>query len=238
MWFDLKNATISLVDGFSGTAAVNLMAGYMSGATTVVIDGYTGIVPVGVQFYIGTADEALYTVSTTIESSGNTTSLTFTPALLATAADDAVITFVPRQLQIKIGEGNLTFNEKNNIEYKRDRGILSTVRKGDEEPLEVSFEFWWEFLKATTGETPSIEDVLKKRGEAAAWLSTSPDTCEPYCVDVVILYTPPCTDLGQEKIELKMFRYETLNHDLKQGMLSCSGKCNVKEATITRIAAA
>lgn len=238
MWFDLKNATISIVDGFSGSAAVNLMAGYMAGVSTMAVDQHTGILPNGVQFYVGAATTQVYTITSHTESSGNTTSITFTPALLATAADNAVLTFIPRQLQIKIGEGNLTFNEKQNIEYKRDRGILSTVRKGDEDPLEVSFEFWWEFLKASTGESPSIEDILKNRGEAADWTSTSADTCEPFCVDLVILYTPPCLDLGQEKIELKMFRYETLNHDLKQGMLSCSGKCNVKEAVVTRIAAA
>lgn len=238
MWFDLKNATISIHDGFSGIAAVNLMAGYMAGATTIIIDGYTGQVPVGVQFYIGTDETHVYTVASTLETGGDTTSLTFTPGLATTAADNAVVTFLPRTLTIKVGEGNLTFNEKNNMEYKRDRGILSTVRKGDEEPLEVSFEFWWEFLKASTGKTPSIEDVLKKRGEAASWLTTSSDTCEPYCVDIVILYTPPCTSEDLEKIELKMFRWETLNHDLKQGMLSCSGKCNVKEATISRIAQA
>lgn len=236
MWFDLKHATITIADGFSGSAAVNLMAGYSIGVTTMVVDGYTGIVPVGTQFYNGSNTGTLYTVASTVETSGNTTSITFTPALVHAAADNAVLTFVPRQLTVKIGEGNLTFNEKNTIEYKKDRGLLSTVRKGDEEPLEVSFEFWWEFLKASTGEDPSIEDVLKKRGEAADWLTTSDDICEPYCVDIVVLYTPECSTLDIEKIELKMFRWETLNHDLKQGQLSCSGKCNIKEAVITRIA--
>lgn len=238
MWFDLKNATITIADGFSGTAAVNLMAGYMAGAVTMAIDGYTGIIPTGVQFYVGTAEDTLYTVTAHTETTGNTTSITFTPGLAALVADNAVLTFVPRTLTIKVGEGNLTFNEKNNMEYKRDRGLLSTVRKGDQEPLEVSFEFWWEFLKASTGLTPTIEDVLKNRGEAASWLTTSDDTCEPFCIDIVILYTPPCSTLDKEKIELKMFRWETLNHDLKQGMLSCSGKCNVTEALVTRIAQA
>lgn len=236
MWFDLKNATITINDGFSGTAAVNLMAGYMAGATSMTIDSYTGAIPTGIQFYVGADDANVYTITAHTETGGNTTDITFTPGLAANAADNAVLTLLPRSLAIKIGEGNLTFNEKNNMEYKRDRGLLSTVRKGDEEPLEVSFEFWWEFLKASTGATPTIADVLKQRGEAASWLTTSSDTCEPYCVDIVILYTPPCTGDEKEKIELKMFRWETLNHDLKQGMLSCTGKCNVKEATITRIA--
>lgn len=233
-WFDLKNATIHIADGFGGTAAVNNAAGYLAGVTTMTIDGYTGLVPVGTKFY--TADpDVQYTVTAQTPTSGSTTSITFTPGLAVAVADDDVLTFVPRELTIKVGEGNLTYSEKQNVEYKKDRGRLGTVRLGDEEPVEVSFEFWWEFLKANTGETPSVEDVLKQRGEASGWTSTAEDTCEPYCVDIVILYTPPCEDQPPEKIELKMFRWESLNHDLKQGMLSCSGKCHVKEAVVTRV---
>ncbi len=233
MWFDLKNATISLLDGFSGTAAVNLMAGYAMGATTMVIDGYTGIVPTGVTFTV-VGSTATHTVTGHSETSGNTTSITFTPGLTGAVLDNAVITFLPRRLTIKIGEGNLSFSEKNPMEYKRDRGVIDTVRKGDEEPMDVSFEFWWEFLKASTGLTPTIEDVLKKRGEASSWLSTGA-TCEPYAIDIEILYDPDCSGIENEKIILPEFRWESLNHDLKAGNISAQGKCKAKEAEVTRV---
>jgi hypothetical protein len=232
-WFDLKNADIYLVDGFSGAAAVNLMAGYTMGATTMTIDGYTGIIPTGITFNV-VGSTAVHTITSHTETMGNTTSITFTPGITGAVADNAVITLLPRQLKIKIGEGNLTYSEKRSLEYKKDRGKIDTVRLGDEEPVDVSFEFWWEFLKASTGLTPTIEDVLKNRGEASNWKSTAPDSCEPYAIDVVVVYNPICTNVEKEKIVLNMFRYESLNHDLKAGQISCSGKCNVKEATVSR----
>jgi len=120
--------------------------------------------------------------------------------------------------------------------YTKDRGRLDTVKLGDEEPVEVKLDFTWVFLKADTGETPSIEDVLKQRGEASDWVSSSDDLCEPYAIDIVIVYTPPCDDVDKEIYRLQDFRYEDLGHDIKQGQVSVSGKCNITEPSVTRSA--
>lgn len=138
------------------------------------------------------------------------------------------------ELEVIVGDGNLTYDEKKAREYVMNRGKIYTVRDGDEEPLEVSLDILWEFLKASSGEPPTIEDALKNRGEASTWVSTSTDPCEPYCVDIEITYSPNCTGVENEVILLKYFRYENLNHDLKAGTVSTSGKCNVVEATVTR----
>lgn len=136
-------------------------------------------------------------------------------------------------LEVKIGEGNFQWTEKVNRIYTKDRGLLNDVRDGDEEPIDVSFDFIWEFLKANTGD-PTIEDVLKHRGQAASWTSTDTDACRPFAVDVEVLYEPPCGGELNEKIVLEDFRYEQLQHDLKNASVSCQGKCNVTEATVTR----
>lgn len=234
-WFDLKNADIYIEDGFGGTALVNNVAGYTT-QSTMLINTYTGIIPTGTRFTVvgDTVVGTIHTITGHSETTGNTTSITFTPALAGTIADDAVITLLPNQLAIKVGEGNLTYSEKQNVEYKKDRGRLDTVRLGDEEPVDVSFEFWWEFLKASTGETPTIEDVLKQRGEASDWVTASADPCEPYSVNIVVVYNPNCEDVEKEKIVLDEFRWENLNHDLKGGTISVTGKCNVTEATVSR----
>lgn len=140
----------------------------------------------------------------------------------------------PNELEVKIGEGNLSYTEKKNMIYTKDRGALDEVREGDEEPVEVQMDFVWEFLKANTGDTPSISDALKKRGEASAWVSTDADACRPYAVDIEIFYEPPCGGEYTERIVLNDFRYEQLQHDIRNAQVSCSGKCNVTEATITR----
>jgi hypothetical protein len=140
-------------------------------------------------------------------------------------------------LEVKIGEGNLTYTETINRKYVKDRGILDTVVNEDEEPVSVSLDFMWEFLKASTSEDPSIEDALKNEGEASAWVtSDTGDPCAPYAVDVTIVHDPPCGDEEIETIVLSNFRYESLNHDSKGGSVAVSGKCNITKATITRSA--
>jgi hypothetical protein len=144
-------------------------------------------------------------------------------------------------LEVRIGEGNLTYTEARNMEYKLNRGLLDEVREGDQIPVAVTFDFVWDYLKGPSsasgsGGTPTIEDALKKRGGAADWVSSDADTCRPYAVDLVILYTPACATGDQEEIILSDYRYESLNHDLGAGTVASSGNCNITDATVTRAA--
>jgi hypothetical protein len=140
------------------------------------------------------------------------------------------------EIEVKIGEGNLTYTESRNMEYTLDRGVLDEVREGDQVPVSVNFDFVWEYLKGSTGGgTPTIEDALKKRGEASDWVSVDADACRPYAVDLEITYSPTPVSCGDmEVILLQDFRYETLDHDLSGGTVAATGQCNVTEATVTR----
>lgn len=147
-------------------------------------------------------------------------------------------TGTPNSVTIKVGEGNLSWTEKKNRTYKLDRGELDDVVDGDEAPLDLKFDFVWEYLKSRTktGATPTIEDALKKRGLASGWTSSDSDTCKPYAVDIVVVYTPSCSTGDKETITFPDFRWEQLDHDLRAGTISCSGKCNAEEPTIVRAA--
>ena len=35
-------------------------------------------------------------------------------------------------------------------------------------------------------------EALKGMGAASEWVSSSPDQCEPYCIDLLVEYEPPC----------------------------------------------
>lgn len=141
----------------------------------------------------------------------------------------------PNTLEVKIGDGNLTYSEKRNIEYVKDKGVLDTVREGDEEPVDIKFDFTWEFLKAVTSSgAPTVEDVLKNVGEASTWVTSSDDPCEPFAVDLEIEYAPVCDGVDPEYIRFNDFRYEELAHDMRQGQVSASGKANITQAIITR----
>ena len=140
-------------------------------------------------------------------------------------------------LIVKIGEGNLTYSEKRNMEYSLDRGNLDDVREGDDVPMDVSMDFVWEYILGNTADGGSVEDFLKQRGQFASNVSTDSDACRPYAVDVVVEYMPDPFDCGdKETITLPDFRYEELAHDISAGSVSCTGRCNATGASVARVA--
>lgn len=150
---------------------------------------------------------------------------------------NAVIEFLDgstNSLEAKLGGGNLTFDETVNREYIMDRGKLYSVRNGDEAPLDVSFDCIWEYLKSDTGLPPSMRDVLYNINNASTWVSSDPDTCNPYCIDIRITLDQPCLADKKEVIFLQHFRHEKLSFSAKDSTIACSGKCNVTRANVTR----
>ena len=124
-------------------------------------------------------------------------------------------------IELVMGEGNLTYSEKRNMEYKLDRGKLDDVRKGDEVPMDVKFDGKWEYIM---GSANAFRDL---RSESGA--SSDTDTCRPRAVDIEITFAPPCTGT-YTKVTLPDFRWESMDWDLKAGTVSCSGKCNAEQA--------
>lgn len=139
------------------------------------------------------------------------------------------------KLTVRIGNGNLTFSEKRNMQYILNRGILDQVRLGDQVPLDVKFDFEWEYITGVGFDNPvAPSDALKQVGSASTWTSTDPDPCKPYCVDVYMFNVPPCAPTNSETIILPEFRYESLDYDPKAGSVSAAGKCNVTAVTANR----
>ncbi|KKK66499.1 hypothetical protein LCGC14_2963500 [marine sediment metagenome] len=85
--------------------------------------------------------------------------------------------------------------------------------------------------------TPTLEDILKKINEASAWLTTADDTCQPYCVDIELWNAPNCGVIEDELLIFEEFYYETVNHDLSEGTLNVSGRCNRQVAIARRVLA-
>lgn len=238
---ELRDANIYLEDGLAGTAAVNNVAGYTAGATTMLIDSGAvntttpTIIPKGARFrVVGETSQAIHTVT----SASSATTITFTPALSAgTVADNAVITILPQQLAIKVGDGNLTYTEAKTYNYELDRGDLDTVREGDAVPVAVNLQFVYEFVRTGTNEPITPSDALKGIGGASTWISAAADKCEPYAVDMVIEYTPVCsgTVVETERTVFEDFRHDTLAFDLSAASIAVTGRSNRTEATVTRI---
>lgn len=235
---DLKNCTIRLRDGFEATGAVNNGAGYAIGVSTITVDGFTEELPEGAIFTIGGEEDREYVIASTV-GGATPTSITFDPPLVGAINDDDVIDVGGRCLNIKVGEGNLTWSESKAREYKKDRGRLDQVRNGDEEPMDVSCQLMYEELTAaSTSDVPTVEDVLKRRGNAADWVNANvDDPCTPYSVHFELLHNPAgCTVFEQELVRLPEFRYEKLDHDPKAGTIAMTGKSNATEAEVSRLA--
>jgi hypothetical protein len=230
----LRDAMIRIVDGYSNSALVNNVSGYAQGATTMLIDtlGVSGVIPNLASFTVAGHGKH-YIVTSTIGSP--TTSITFSPPLAVAVTDEEAITFGGRTLEILIGTGNVTYNEHKLLVYTLDRGILSTVRETDDVPMDVVFDFQWIFITAVSGSgTPSIDDALKNIGEASTWQTSSADPCEPYAVDIEIEHIPPCSGEEMETIIFPDFRWDSLNHDLRNAQVAVTGKCNAKTAIVSR----
>ncbi len=244
---ELKNAPIYIRDGLSGTALINEpTTAPVATDTQFDIDNIvlnttdTDLIPVGARFTV--AGETLATQEHTVTartpaSTSPTTNIQFTPALgPGTYANNGVVTFLPHLLYIQIGDGNLTFTEAVERIYDLDRGLLDTVRNGDDQPLELNLAFTYVFVTHQAGKVVTPVDALKQLGAAAEWVSSSSDQCEPYAVDIELRHCVPCGTDQNEKLVFQDFRYESLEYDLQEATIAVSGRCNVTDAVATRLA--
>lgn len=140
-----------------------------------------------------------------------------------------------RTLSIKIGEGNLTFDETKERKYTLEKGVIDDVRDGDEVPVDVSIEGSWEYITGSTGSgTPTLPDALEQRGEASAWVTTSSDACDPYCPDLELENDPACSGAQTEYVTLPCFYFEEIQFSPENARFSIKGKCNATEVLCNR----
>jgi hypothetical protein len=237
---DLRSTTLWITDGSIPVTGAIVGATVLAhpavlpfttpATSTITTSGFTAPVVVGQYIQFASHMQFYEVVGVTLTAEATTTIVIY-PALLMPVTVSEVINVVGNGIYLKLGEGTLTYSEKRNLIYVRDRGFIDTMKIGDDEPMDVSFDFTWEFLRSATGTPPTIEEAIKQIGGASGWVSTAIDPCEPYCVNVWILDIPPCgTDA--ESIQLPEFRWTGFDHDLKGGKVSVKATCNVLQATV------
>lgn len=145
----------------------------------------------------------------------------------------------PNEIEVTIGDGNVSWTEGRNVEYELNRGKISgqTVRKGDEMHAEVSFDFVYDYIvgSGVTGASPTVHEALTQSGLASTWVSSdTDDACAPYAVDIVVEHKPNCTGADMETLTFPDFRYESINPNIGDGNVSVSGKISAEAPTATR----
>ncbi len=152
-------------------------------------------------------------------------------------------------LGLKFGEGNFTWNMTKNQEYMLDRGVLDDVRKGDEAPLEVSFQGKFTFTKTNGDENYTVHEILDGHdfgdpdanpifvGAVENWLATY--GCPPYAAELELHNNPamdcPNTSAHGEATLFRYFRTDSINVDINGGTIDVSGKCHVLRPIPKRI---
>jgi hypothetical protein len=242
---ELKNTSIFLQDGLSGTSTVDDVAGVVASDVDVEIDPLdtvlnttvTTLVPVGARFtFAGETSTPIHTVTGQTDTvPDDTNNMVFTPAYTAgTTADDAVITFLPQRVEITVGEGNVTYTEAREFIYDLDRGNLDSVREGDDQPLAVSLSVTFEAISTGTSETISPHDALTQQGSASGWVSSGAEICEVYAIDIVVLHTVACGAKEDETVTFPEFRFESFVPDYQAASIALAGRCKVTEPTVVR----
>lgn len=123
----------------------------------------------------------------------------------------------PKQLQIIVDEGNLTFTEKDPTFVITSRGKILSRSEGDETPMDISFGVMfsqWSFAQgASTG--LSMRDVLygSQAAKDAGWVSTS--ECGPWSVTILYQLTDPCNPANYEQLAFNYVHIE--QYDYKEG---------------------
>ncbi|MBK8397432.1 MAG: DUF3383 family protein [Leptospiraceae bacterium] len=114
--------------------AVNNVAGYEEDDTTILVDGFVDSgnpIEAGDKFTVaGETGSPVHTVVSTVQTSSNTTSITFTPPLASIVADDAVVTVVKHteDVYVEITDADELLDlgyTADSLEYKKAQAVFS-----------------------------------------------------------------------------------------------------------------
>jgi len=179
--FDLKKATVRLVDGRLATLTTTAGAGVngelvftdaskhrgtQNPVTITLTDPGTthslSVVVTGpaIVVTLGYATGAINTTATALKAFLDaqptvaalvTIAQAGTGASLVSAQSVTPLASGARSLQLKIAEGTISYDEKKARKYTKDRGLLSGIMNADEDPMDVKLDTIWEFVTASTG---------------------------------------------------------------------------------------
>lgn len=152
-------------------------------------------------------------------------------------------------VEVRVGEGNISWSEKRTIEYTLDRGNLRYVseteggaaREGDDQPVDASFDILWDWYSGAADPVMVLKgldpDGTDETSESTTIASAhAADPCAPHAVTIEIVYEPDCAEGSEEIVHyvLPYFRWESLNYDISAGQISCSGTCQSKSIYIAK----
>ncbi len=107
-----------------------------------------------------------------------------------------------KEVTLRVGEGNITWNEPCDYVYELDRGCLDIVRERDQQPLQVSIDMAYEFVKSDDEDWMSI-------------IKSNQTNISLQCEDGNEIYN----------YDFDGFMWHTMDWDLACATFSISGQC-------------
>jgi len=113
------------------------------------------------------------------------------------------------EVQAYFEKGDLKFDITDSPIEVLDRGALSDVVSGDDEPVKGSFSTdFVQFLKQATEVNPTIYEALTRTGAASSWVSTLVSGCR-YAVKIIFEIEAPSCSAGQAERITFQYAYFT-----------------------------
>jgi hypothetical protein len=131
----------------------------------------------------------------------------------------------------RFGDGDFSYSIKKEYEFIPERGRIEggSMRQGDEQLVEITFEGVYETLFGEDGD-PSHIEMLMGYGDCATWRGLGENPCEPYATWLVLVNDPlvriPNCDAG-EILLFKNFFCEGTDPAMSGGTVSFSGMAKI-----------
>lgn len=170
--------------------------------------------------------------------------VTFTPALVTAflPSNDDAMTWYPRRLFFEVETGDLAWTEGANPIARKSRGILSGLRKGEDQEIDVTSAFVFDWMRSQTTDLNPLTDitpheVLHNVGFASDWLPSSHGSvCEPPSVDIVVIDRPACGSQQAEIFIFPQFAFTNISPSVQGGIVNFSGMSIAEFPIIKRVA--
>lgn len=143
MGFDFfENNAISKYTPADVAGAVNNVAGYSAGDTTVLVDGFDDDAnPIRVGDIVTFATDSTstkHTITSTVTTTSDTTSITFSPGLAEALANDDGVTITPTQSAIAMVPSGLAFAARAYAQLPANTGVQQTIATVNGLPVRIS----------------------------------------------------------------------------------------------------
>lgn len=123
---------------------------------------------------------------------------------------------VAESITLIVEEGDFSYSESHPVRNIMDRGALSHMREGNEEPVTGSFTLKFiEMIKQTSASDPSPYEALKGTGGASAWATTNTDGGDVFTTDIDLEIADVVSGNENERISLAKVRATKI--DFKEG---------------------